>query len=440
MTKETDKNEVNNINLRSEEVKEILGRPPRWMIRWGITVVFIIIAFLVIGSWFFRYPEVVTSKISLTTENPPSPIVARTSGKIEYLFVQDKEIVKQGQPLAVIEDAANYQDVIRLEEKLKYFKSVFSGNALKKTEFNTDLTLGNIQSYYASFLKRMEEFENFRLLDYYQKRIKSLKEEKQKYETYYQGLQTQKEISKKEYKLAYKKYRRDSVLFEKEVIPEAQHEKSETQLLQKKYTLEQNQVTLSNARIQLSKIEQNILALQLEKEQQQNQLESNLMEAYDNLKGAIDSWKKQYYLVSPVQGRVSFTNYWSKNQFVQHGKRVMTIVPEKEGELIGKMKLGFQGAGKVKKGQTVHIKFRNYPYLEYGMVKGIVRKISEVPEDNVYMVEVDLPKGLTTFYGEQLEFHQQMMGEAEIITQDIRLLEKIVRPLRYVIHKNLKEN
>jgi HlyD family secretion protein len=329
---------------------------------------------------------------------------------------------------------------MQLEEELKEFKSGFTGKLLGKSNFNPDLTLGNIQSYYASFLKRMEEYEHFRELDYYHKRIESLKDEKQKYESYYNRLQTQKEISKKEYELAYRKYQRDSVLFKKEVIPEAQYEQSESQLLQKKYALEQNQVTISNARIQLSKIEQNILGLQLEQEQQRNQLESNLMEAYDNLRGAIDSWKKQYFLVSPVEGRTSFTNYWSKNQFVQNGKRVMTIVPENEGELIGKMTLGFQGAGKVKTGQTVNIKFRNYPYLEYGMVKGIVQKISEVPEDNVYMVEVDLPNGLTTFYGEKLEFHQQMMGEAEIITQDIRLLEKIVRPLRYVLHKNLKEN
>jgi hypothetical protein len=33
-----------NIELRSEEVQEILGRPPQWIIRWGITIIFIIVA------------------------------------------------------------------------------------------------------------------------------------------------------------------------------------------------------------------------------------------------------------------------------------------------------------------------------------------------------------------------------------------------------------
>ena len=29
--------------LRSEEVQEILGRPPRWILRWGITLLFSVI-------------------------------------------------------------------------------------------------------------------------------------------------------------------------------------------------------------------------------------------------------------------------------------------------------------------------------------------------------------------------------------------------------------
>src|SRR6056297_437802 len=141
MTKETDKNEVNNINLRSEEVKEILGRPPRWMIRWGITVIFVIIAVLIIGSWFFKYPDVVPSMITVTTENPPSPIISRASGKIEHLFVKDKQKVEKGQPLAVIEDAAHYKDVLNLENKLENFKSALKKGNIERADFNFEYTL-----------------------------------------------------------------------------------------------------------------------------------------------------------------------------------------------------------------------------------------------------------------------------------------------------------
>jgi len=438
MSKEVNKNEAQNINLRSEEVKEILGRPPRWMIRWGITVIFTIVAALIIGSWFFKYPDVVPSQIIVTTENPPSPIVAQVGGKIEHLFVENKEKVKKDEPLAVIEDAAHYKDVLQLENKLEDFKTDFEKNNIARADFAMEYTLGDIQSYYASFLKRLEDFEHFKKLNYHNKKIASLKQEEKRYRQHYQKLLNQRDISKKELKLAKKQFQRDSVLFEKGVIPEAEYERSETSLLQKRYALEQTEISLSNARIQLSKIEQNILDMELNHQQQRNKLELALMEAYDNLKGSIDRWKRKFYMKAPTPGDVTFTNYWSENQYVQAGKRVMTVIPENEGEIIGKMTLGFRGAGKVEVGQQVNISFANYPKMEYGMVKGVVNSISMVPENKVYTVEVDLPNGLTTFYGAELEFSQQMQGTAEVITEEVRLLERIVRPLRYIINKNIK--
>lgn len=428
----------NHINLRSEEVKEILGRPPRWMIRWGITVIFSVILLILLGSWFFRYPEVVTSRITVTTQFPPSPIVARTSGKIDQLFVADQQEVKVGEALAVIEDAANYKDVLELEGKLQQFHTQLRKGQELRTVFSSSYTLGGLQSVYAAFQKQVEELQNYQQLDYHEKRIASLHEEEQKYRQYRQKLSKQRDISKNEYTLAQKQYQRDSLLHVKEVIPQAALEEAQGKLLQKQYAYEQNEIALSNARIQLSKIEQGILDLELQQEQQRNLLESQLLESWDRLKGEIDSWKQMYYLESPVAGKVSFTSYWSANQYVEAGKRVMTIVPEEEGRMLGKISLGFTGAGKVKVGQEVNIRFDNYPHMEYGMVKAVVRRISMVPEDQVYMVEVDFPEGLTTFYGEQLDFHQQMQGSADIITQDLRLLQKILRPLRFMVHKNLK--
>ncbi|MDR2362582.1 MAG: hypothetical protein LBD91_07630 [Prevotellaceae bacterium] len=36
--------EINNIELRSEEVQEILGRPPQWIIWWGIAAILLLSA------------------------------------------------------------------------------------------------------------------------------------------------------------------------------------------------------------------------------------------------------------------------------------------------------------------------------------------------------------------------------------------------------------
>ena len=44
--------------------------------------------------------------------------------------------------------------------------------------------------------------------------------------------------------------------------------------------------------------------------------------------------------------------------------------------------------------------------MEYGMVSGIISKISLVPNDSFYYVEVKFPSGLKTNYGKTLQFSQ----------------------------------
>ncbi len=437
--KDKSRSETKNLNLRSEQVQEILGRPPGWMIRWGITLILIIVVIFLVGSWFFRYPDVVTARVMVTTENPPAPIVARKTGEIEHLFVKDQQRVNQGQALAVIKNTGYYKDILTLDKKLENFENKITQEEIRLDFFDKNYNLGEVQSTYSSFIKKLEDYVHFQKLGYHSKKIEMLNNEVEGYREHYRKLINQQQLSKREYDLARKQYSRDSILFEREVIPEAELEKSQTQLIRKQSELEQVEIKLSSARIQLSQIEQNILELELQYEKQKNQLEIIVMEAYDNLKAAIDTWKSNYYLESPINGKVTFTKYWSENQFVQAEKRIMTVIPLNAGKIIGKISMSFQGAGKVKEGQQVNISFKNYPPMEYGMVKGIVRSISLVPENNAYTVEVSLPNGLTTFYGEKLKFSQEMQGTAEIITEDTRLMTRIIRPLRFMVKKNLKK-
>ena len=434
--KDKDSKEARNIQLRSDEVQEILSRPPAWIVRWGTTLIVALIAVLLLGSWFFKYPDIVHSKIVVTTENPPAPIVARANGNIEHLFVQDREKVEKDQALAVIQNTAYYKDVLKLEERLREMASDSMESIVYSDIAGENYQLGNIQPIHATFLKKIEDYRHFLELNYHQQKIESLREELNKYEDRYGRLQRQKRLTKKEFNLVKKQFTRDSALYEKQFIPEAEFEKSESRLIRKKYELEQSEISLSNTRIEISKIEQEILDLQLEYRQQKNQLKMALAESFDNLQTAIKQWKHDFYLASPIDGTVTFTKYWSENQSVKKGERVMTVIPRNQGEMIGKLTLSFKGAGKVKKGQEVNIKFSNYPYLEYGMVRGIVRSISLVPENQNYIVEVSLPDSLTTFYGKTLSFTQQMQGSAEIITEDKRLLEQILRPIQYVFTKN----
>jgi HlyD family secretion protein len=147
-------------------------------------------------------------------------------------------------------------------------------------------------------------------------------------------------------------------------------------------------------------------------------------------------WENNYLLISPIDGVVSFTRFWSANQSVLKDEPVINIVPLETGIFLGRINLKMQRSGKVKTGQIVNIKLSGYPYLEYGMVRGIVKSKSLVPTGDAYIIEIELPNGLSTLYGTKLDFTQNMQGSAEIITEDVRLLQKIINPFRHLISKN----
>ena len=137
-----------------------------------------------------------------------------------------------------------------------------------------------------------------------------------------------------------------------------------------------------------------------------------------------------------MAGTVAFTKYWSENQSVTTGEHVLNVIPDNAGAYIGRMTLSMERSGKVKTSMEVNIKLSGFPYLEYGMVRGYVRSKSLVASGDAYIIEVTLPQGLTTLYNRKLDFTQNMQGTAEIITDKIRLLQRIINPFRYIISRN----
>ncbi len=438
MSQEEKKNPT--VELRSEEVSDILGQVPHWIIRWGMVMLMVALALVLLGSWWFKYPDIISTDIQVTTENPPSNAIARSNGKITTLFVTDNQQVKAGTILAIIENPAVYSDVQLLTQQLIAFHDSSSYlDGTSSFEFKNDLILGEIQPEFASFLKFYSDLLQYFRLDYHNQKINSFQQEIDRYKDYSKRLQNQSWILKQEETLAANQYERDSKLFKQGVIPEADIEVSKSKLLQKQYAYEQSKITRASNEIQISKLEQEILDLNLKRNEETGKLTLVTLEAYDNLFAAIANWTQKYVLKSSVDGIVSFTRIWSENQNVIEGDLVMSIIPQNPGKIIGKISLPVSGSGKVKPGQKVNIKFSNYPYLEYGMVKGVIRTISLVTSNNAYSVLVDLPFGLKTNYNTELTFSQDMQGNAEIITSDKRLLEKVINPIKSLLVKQKRK-
>ena len=463
------------IELRSEEVQEILGAPPRWIIRRGITLISLVVLILISGSYFFRYPDIIKGRVTILSKNPPVTLVARVNGKIDHLFVRDQQVVNSGEVLAILENPAYYSDVYTLRDLMDSLRNAFDhadgimrlrsglnreGNLTPKGSTgkskgngeNPDqsgaasthlrnLVLGQIHPYYAAFESQRSELDNFLRFDLFMERISTLNRQVADQERYLQQLVGQARILDDRLQLSLRQYNRDSELARQSVISASDLEKSEAEYLSNELSHRTAVANMTSTRNHINQMMRQISELQAERGEQFNRLLSGLREKYDNLVAQISVWEQAYVLKTPIDGRVTFTNVWSENQQVMEGTAVFSVVPDENSEIVGRVEVPVAGSGKIEPAQRVKIKLDNYPHLEYGMLEGRIISISLVPyttmEGTFYTAELELPSGLVTNYGMDLPFSQEMKGSAEIITNDRRLLERFVQPLTSVVRDRI---
>lgn len=434
-------NKERDIELRSEEFSEVLGWIPPWILRWGITMIAIVIIILIIGSAVFKYPDTISATVTLTGTIPVSGIVAKTSGKIQELYVTNNQQVKKYTILAILENSAKTKDVIKLKEIIQNIDSDFDTIVLIPSQ---QLQLGSLQSIYSSFYLAMSEYRQFKELAYHLKKIDLGRKRISKNEIYYKNMLRQKGISEEQAKISHQQYARDSLLGIKNLLSKEEVENSHSQYLQSFLSAENMDRSLENLQIQLTQMYESLYDTEYQYQDKKNTLETQLRSLINQLKTEIDNWEMNYALITPIEGKITFSQYWTKNQNVVSGDVVFNIVPNRQGEIIGKALLPTNRSGKVKVGQKVNIRFSNYPDNEYGIVRGYVKNVSLIPTtsnskdgNKNYTVDIQLPNGLITTYKKELPFLPEMEGLADIITEDITLLERFLLPLKKVITESL---
>ncbi|MBN1951500.1 MAG: HlyD family efflux transporter periplasmic adaptor subunit [Bacteroidales bacterium] len=425
-----DREKAQGVELRSEQLRDILGQVPRWIVRYGTVLIFLIILVLFIGSALLRYPDVIAARLVLTTETPPVQLIAKKTSKICSLLVDDKSPVAEGQLLAVLTSSADYRDALNLR---KLLGERFIYDSLIVTNFPDKLKLGMMQESYAGFQKRRQENLSFIEQDNYRRMIRFYEGNLGKYSRLVGDKKAEAEAAGQVYGLARKKYMRDSTLMVQSPrsIAPAEVERSEQEMLETLRAWRSARAQLSTADIELSNLQQQMLSKQLEYEEAVSRQQQALQEAYEALIGQLADWEDLYILRAPFSGKASFIRIWSESQNVQQGDVVLTILPLEEGNILGKAMLDMEGIGKIKADQKAIIRFANYPYMEFGTLSGTVTSISLVPVEGSYMAEIRLDSNrLITNYGKELEFQQNMQGIAEIITGDRSLLQRITDPFR----------
>jgi HlyD family secretion protein len=431
-------NNVTKIQLRSEEVNEILGVAPKWIIRWGITIIFCVLLIVFIGSAFFKYPDIVVAPSIISSENPPSVIIARANGKITDILFKEGSTVKKNDTIAVIENPAKLNDIKVLTRIIQQFDP--NADPLKLQEIipnHINLNLGELQTQFNSFLKAYSDYKIFLKQNYHSQKIKALETEKIQNNFYYTRLLSQRILTIKDFELTKKQFIRDSQLFVNNVIPTTEYERSQASLISKQQLLESSQLNLTATSLTIERLKQNIMDLRFEQENQSNDLKEDMVNSYYQLVSSLSTWEKNYLLIAPSSGKLTYMNVWSNLQEVKGGDRLFTINPESRGEVFAILTIPFEGIGKVKPGEQVNIKLDGYPYMEFGVVVGAIQSVSNGSTEKGFPAIVQLNKGAITSYGQELNFERDLSGTAEITTDELTLLQRLLNPLKYIFKNKI---
>jgi hypothetical protein len=429
-----DQQKAEELSLRSEEVKDILGKPPGWIVSWGTAVLFMVIVILFSGSWFFSYPDIVRAPAIITKENPASVLVARISGKPSAIFYNDGTTVQKNDTLAVIENPARYEDISRLGRFVRFInQSLISGQGMPLTSIPEDMVLGEIQSDFNLFISSWHDYRIFVNQDFYESKITALSDELRQYFSYRDNLDRQRSLSVRDKDLGIAQFNRDSVLFASGVISSSEYEKAQELLLSKLKAVETSELSLSEAGITIARLERTIADTRLEKDERQQRLMTNLINAFRQVESSLATWENKYLFIAPAPGTLNYLSVWSSMQEISAGDAVFSIVPEQMGNLHARIILPFRGAGKVRPGQRVNVKLDGYPYMEYGMVTGNIHSVSGGPVEGGFPAIISLDRGAMTTFGYELEVIRELPGTAEISTEEMSLLERLFSPLKHLL-------
>lgn len=426
-------NSLDDMELRSEEVREVLTDVPHWTIRWGnLTLLATFLAFIAVG-WFVKYPDTIEANAVLTTEVPPQKIFANSTGKLDTIYVSDGQYISENSLLGVVGNTAITEDVM-------YLKSVMDSVPMDKNIFTFPieqlpiLFLGDIESQFSNLENKYYDYLLNQELNPFKNEISANATTVAELKAQLQNQNAQQKWSNAELALKRKELERRKQLLDKGVISTQEFENKEVELLLAERNYANVKHRISQTRQAISDADRTAKGTVITETREEVQLLKGALQSYNQLKKAIADWEHTYVLKSDIAGEVSFVNVWSKNQSVREGELIFNILPKESSRYVCKIKASSGNSGKIKVGHRVNISMDNFPESEYGVLIGEVSHISRTLDaDGYYLIDVSLPNELITSYSKSIDFKHEMTGTAEIITEDLRLIERLFNQFRRVV-------
>lgn len=396
------KNE-NNIEVLNEEIQEILGTTPGWIIRFGNLIFLIVIVVLIWLSYWIQYPDVVVSEIIVSFNDPPTKLISTKSGYLNKLHAVNNQKVKKGQLLISYNSEANYKDVLFLYEKLLLVKQTDQSSILSLS-FTDNYSIGELQKYLYQFLDKQKQ---------YSLRVKGISEVTNKSDK-------QKQISSLENGIEYSTVLRDNLAIQIEntqiqlkneeamvkmdKLSQSELNKTRDKLTVLSSNLNATEAEIKDKQFKISNLKSDLVNLSVSSEKGREVALSEMNAAFVQFKSIVSQWISSHLIISPTDGTVQFTNKFLKSgQYVNKDEPLLIIIQPQSNKMKGIMNVPFNESGNIKRNQKVFVRLNSYPASKYGIIQGKVASSSSIAlEENgklVSPVTIYFENGIVTNTG-----------------------------------------
>ncbi len=392
--------------------------------KYGTPLTSAILILIGVMTWFIKYPETVTTQSKLTATNAPKPIIPKQNLRLMLLYKTNNQEVQTGEVIGVLENTANYQEVLVFQKMIEEVEQDLQQNNLSKIKSIMQEPfhqLGELQSDYQTLMQAYITYRDYVLGDYVSKKKSLLQNDLSIAQQSKTVLNEQKSLQQSDLGLSQITLDKNKKLLDEKVISEKEYRELMSQFINKQMSEPQIKSSYINNASQINAINKELVEID-NQIQTQNSLFTQVV---SQTKSKIEAWKQMYLLTATASGKLVFTTFLQENQNLEAGKVIAHIVPQMSNIYLETF-VPQSNFGKVTIGQKVILKFDAYPWQEFGAVLGKIDYISPVPVDSgYYLAKVVLPNNLETNYKKEIPFIEGLLAQSEIVTKDLRLAESL---------------
>lgn len=419
-------------NQFSDEILMIVCEPPSWLMRAGSSVMAGIVLLFFIGTWVLKYPEVLKGSAIIRTQEAAIRVQAPSNGRLAKLLVKDGSLVKKGDVIAETENTMRLENIPAMQNILHQAKNFLKDNSNTIVFPQDSYVWGELQADFNLLRQAYLDFKRMQQDDYQRIQTENLKQQAAEMQQMAAYQERQKQLVAQSTNYASEAFQTDSKLYEEGISSKMEFIKSNHKFIEKQQEQEDINKALITTRLKIKELEKNIYDLGHTQLEKRRTCIDYIEQSLHNIENSLRNWQQNYLIKAPADGKLFFLKNLAENQFLKALDTLCAVMPAQDS-YIALVDIPVMGMGKAAIGQKVIIKLDDYPYQEFGMLEGEVKSVFPSLNIRYYRVEVSLSKGLESTYQRKFHCRSELAGSAEIVTADLRMLERAFYGIRKLL-------